>query len=295
MSEHNKNELTAWIDWKEKCDIKKCSKESRDILNEYADITLKQNIAKISFSKLNSSNFMNGASFALFEMHSLEKKYTNRKEELAGKTYKEGLFFKVANAKGYELAAIKNYFKLYLRATIRENYVDNANNEVSLNNSTSDDGAEVEFIDLLESELFVENEHEIEELKNISNYLADIIFNKMTFNHKAIILAFFLELAISTSKALKEITGLEKTALRDNFNYIVSRKDYKYLIKEKHPREPENIINELYAFSFYQMKEKIISWGKSEIRCKPLFIEVEKKEKEKEKNVSLQKEETHEK
>jgi hypothetical protein len=273
-------EVCAWIDWKEKCDIQKCSKENRDILNCYGDKTLKWHLTKFSYSNLNASEFMPGYAFAIFERHAVNKKYV-KNDDKKGKTYKEGLFYIAGKDVENNIGLLKRYFQLYLRDGIRHYYSEdiktNTDKEISLNNTLKNNESDsVEYIDLLPETLILEDEVSKEELFNIAKKYAEKIFEEMSFNHKAIILAISLDLSYSTSKALQEVTGMSKSTLGDHYQKITYKKHYIDIIKKDFPNENAEIIVELYGLSVSMIAGKrIISWGKSEIRCEPLFKESE--------------------
>ncbi|MGI6393659.1 MAG: hypothetical protein ACOX2F_02835 [bacterium] len=278
MSQEVMNEANAWVEWKEKCDIKKCSKENRDILNFYGDKILSWQIEKFSFGKLRSSDFMKGTAFAIFEMLAVNKKYS--KGDKSGKTYKEGLFSVINKNFQCNLGLLKRYFQLYLREGVRHYYYDEimSSDNISLNNPLGNDESEAtEFINLLPETIIFEEEFSQEELFEIARGCSNKIFEAMSFTHRALILALSLELPYSTSEALGKVTGLSKSALGEHLQKITQQKYYIGVIKKDFLNEPSEIIQELYAFSMHLIvTEKIISWGKAEIRCAPLFKESEK-------------------
>lgn len=278
---NTKNELEEWFEWKEKCAIKRCSKENQKKLNNYADITLKKNIKKFSYSKFNSTSFLPGTSFALFEMHSLAKEYSKSKTaELNGKSYKDGLFYILANEKGAKIKLLKKYFKLYLRNSIRELYNEELKdtNEISLNTpiGKNSENENMTHEDLLEETILTAKNYETKELFELTEELADKIIDKMNFREKAILLARKLKIPY-TSQNLEKITERKKSSIESIYKNVCNGK-YIHIIEDIYPKEPSFIIEELYKLTIYTIKEKLIAWGEPEKTLEPLFKEKAKRE-----------------
>lgn len=266
----------AWLEWKKVCDLEKCSKETKTILNDYADTVLRKSIHKISYSNLSAENFLKGSAFSYFEMYSLSKIYSQRENELRGKSYKDGIFLKAASSEDSSEKIINGCFNLYLRSAIRELYKDELEkhaNETSAvqplkNNESST------LIDLLSDVVEIDVDFKDEEpLLSLAESCKEELFNALNFQEKAILLSLFLDLSYSTSKALQQAANLSKSTLGYHFQKLFKEKKYLYIVKNVCPNDCEKNIEIIYGYAMILLKDEIFLWGNSEKKCKPLFIE----------------------
>lgn len=278
MSEHNG--LDAWIEWKEICAIEKCTKESKNFLNNRADTVLRYNIKRFSYSSLSFKDFMKNSAFAYFEMYALTTIYTEKKPELQGKSYKEGLFYKLANSFDNPMKVINGQLKFCLQGAIREFYKDDitskqalrgsSKNPNSLNVCVGDDGEGVELQDLLPVNVIsIEQKSEIEKLQTIAIALFDKIFAEMPFNHRVIVFAETHNIA-KNNQVLLDVTKMKKSTLADHFKRIYKEFKYISIVKEAFPQEAARW-EQLYKYALMVADQKIVLWAKSEKECQPLL------------------------
>jgi hypothetical protein len=265
----------AWIEWKKVCDLAKCSKETKMILNDYADSILRKSIHKISYSSLFAENFLKGSAFTYFEMYSLSKTYSQKEDEFKGKSYKDGIFLKTASSQDSSEKIINGCFNLYLKAAIREMYKDELeehDNEISADQPLKNQ-EDSTLLDLLPDAVEIESAFEDEELLYLAEKCKSELFNALSFQDKAILLSVFLGISYSTSKALQKATDLSKSTLGYHFQKLFKEKKYAYAIRNIYPNERQENTEIIYGYAMILLKDEIFSWGNSEKRCEPLFIE----------------------
>jgi hypothetical protein len=274
ISEMNKIN-DAWIEWKEKCELSRCSQESRTILNDYADGVFRKSIHKISYSKLFADNFLKGSAFTYFEMYSLGKVYSEKENELKGKSYKDGIFLKIASSQDSSEKIINGCFNLYLKSAIREMYrneLEEYDNEFSTDQPLKNH-EDSTLIDLLPDVVEIEADFEHKELLSLAEKCKKELFDVLSFQDRAILLSVFLSLSYSTSKALQKATDLSKSTLGYHFQKLFKEKKYAYAIRNIYPNERQENTEIIYGYAMILLKDEIFSWGNSEKRCNPLFIE----------------------
>jgi hypothetical protein len=270
--------ISAWIEWKEKCDLARCSKENKTLLNDYADGVLRRSINKISYSKLFAENFLKGSAFAYFEMYSLNKEYSRKDNELKGKSYKEGIFFKAAHSEGAPINVIDAYFNIYLKNAIREVYKDDFEdhkNEVSSSQPLKNH-EDSTLLDLLPDVVEIDATFEDEDMFRSAEKCKTELFDALSFEYKAILLSVFMGLSYSTSMALQKTTGLSKSTLGYHFQKLFKEKKFLYVIKNICPNEYPKDAEVIYSYAMMLLEKELFLWGNSEKRCEPLFIESER-------------------
>ena len=267
----------AWIEWKKICELAKCTKEHRELLNSYADSVLRKATYKITYSEISSDSFLHGAAFAYFERHSLQKTYSRKEDEFRGKSYKDGIFMKASKNEKAAQNIIDGSFNLYLKSAIREVYKDEWKKyagEFSANKPVKN-GSDMTYQDFLPDVVNINRNLEDQDLQEQAEECKLHLFKILAFEEKAILLSVFLGLSYSTSKALQQTTSLSKSTLGYHFKKLFKEHKYLPLIKSLHPDVSQEIAVILYGYVMILMKDEIISWGNSETRCKPLFIEYE--------------------
>ncbi len=266
----------AFVEWKITCDLKKCNKENQRTLNNYADNILKRSIKKISFSQLSSEDFLPGVAFAYFERYSLQHIYHQKENEVKGKSYKDGFFFKILHAKNSTQNAIKAQFTTYLHGVLREIYKDEFKNkkELSLNNPRGNDGNST-FQDFLPDKVEINEEFINEDLLFHAKHCKPHLLKVLKFEEKSIILAMRLKLSYSTSPALQKVTNLKKSTLGYYFKELFKNLKYLPLIKNLYPNESDETVKAIYAKTIILLQEEFFLHGNSEKLWKPLFIEAE--------------------
>lgn len=119
----DKEQLDAWIDWKETCELIKCLPDNRAFLNSKAHAKLAQLIIKYNLDfdcvKLTKDD---DYAFSIFELYAISHCFTQEDHSYLNKSYKDGIFFNIAQSDDSPLQVINGLFFNYFRSAFKETF-----------------------------------------------------------------------------------------------------------------------------------------------------------------------------
>ena len=222
----DKEQLDAWIEWKEKCAWEKCSAPSQKILASKGD---KRYIAELNRRNIPiNDNRPIQLGWTYFESHAISKTFSKSDHKDIGKSYKIGIFNDVLLSDDPPLKVLNGKFKNYLRSAINELHkMDMAQNDetrfISFNKEYDDNENSLE--NLISRELFEspENETALNDLRRIAEKLAIDIEESLSIEERIACIVNYNDMIASDPKIL-QILNSNKSRFSDKFCKGVPRK-----------------------------------------------------------------------
>lgn len=229
------NDLTPWLEWKDRCALEKCSGHAAGILRSFLQTRLLGYIRGLdhNFELPKDPNY----AAALFEF---KHAHGQRRD---GKTYKEALFSPDVSQDAVDYATVTGRAALLTRDIAREITCSSRSQfghaELSLDDCVDDNNAEIKFGDLLQGSVpdaaFTAWLNQVGE---VAAKEAVLLFDQCTERERWVLCARASGMEL-TDPALHSSTGLKKTALYETERKLDERAT-RHLRREFPEESPED-------------------------------------------------------
>ncbi len=287
--------LAAWMEWKNLCDIEKCTAETQEILRYHAESNVARYLAKFpDVSRI----FKRDDNWELFENHVLTTSYKMGSKtfgsQLIGKSYKDGIFYKAEKSEDPPLKVFSGEFNAIMRNVIKNvcpeisEEIDRSSKKIyisSLDEKVSDD-SDTTYGDLIPSEEVYDpsEESNLSDLNDRASELAPLIFKKLSVLQRTALLAEAIGIG-RTDGYLCKLLKISDSTLNDHFNRNIPRIMLK-VIKENTvgwddwSNGADKIsARQLVLETRSALMELIYSWSSSEKNCESLLAYIKEKQK----------------
>ncbi len=267
----DKQQLDAWIDWKEKCDSQLCSDENKNFL-------LKKGTDKANYIlyKYNVDEKIDYG-FELFELHALNHFYQKEGHKYKGKSYKDAIFLDILNSNDPPLkilnAALKNYLPPVLRETF---FISNKNwNQQKITNSITqelnEEGLSLE--DIIPSAILTPlDEIASRDILDIAtNDSAEILL--LLKNEEVVLLAAQYKKLKRCDEFIIDYLETNTSHVTDALNDNIPKKINTYL--EKYNDEDLSSIDYMHKTIFQILKKEAFLKISSDIKYKAILTYIE--------------------
>ena len=264
----DREQLDAWMEWKETCDSELCSNANKQFLNEKGNSKANHLLFKYNVKK--RVNY----GFAIFENYAISHEFVKENHRYKGKSYKNGLFFNVVNSKDNPLEVLNGLFNCYLEKELKNTFFLSEKNWKKekktdyILEKLSEDGFCLD--DILPSSVNTsENVIAINEILELSKSLADDVIVKLSSEEKVLMAAQYKELKRS-DKFIIKFLNTNTSHVTDVLNVNIPKKINLVLAKFKD--EDKTALNLLKRCIYDELKNTCFSFISSEHEYKSLLI-----------------------
>jgi hypothetical protein len=277
----DKEQLDAWMEWKEKCQLTKTKDNDREVSNKNREILIykgeilyKNLMQRWNFSYSEMKDKQLG--FSYLEFHALNHRYTTKSpEDLAGKTYKDGIFYKIDNSSEPPLKVINGICKSYIKTAVNQIFAGDIKEKKNTKKSSLqtimfDNGATLEDF-IPEYQPDAGEETALKETIELAQKEAAIIVNHLTFEEKVLLVSDkYLK---RSDKFLLQFLNTNTSHITDVLNKNIPKKVKKYLKKNGYSNDS---FFWLVKFIIASLKKELFSLLKSEKPALPILKYIEK-------------------
>ena len=275
----DKQQLDAWIEWKEMCAINKCGDEAQDFLKDKGNKIYKQ----LLYSRnIHQEGIQKGLGWAYFENYAINTKYKKETHINFGKSYKDGIFYTVSHSNDAPLHILNGTLNNMLRTIVNNIFAVDMkitnlkSKEISLETKLNEEGLTLE--DLIGDKKNTPQEWNNEDtaiLTEFADEISSMIFQKFSFEEKCLLIAQFSGLKRS-DKFIIDFLNTNTSHITDVLNKNIPKK-INNAIKQSEIQLNSAIENNTLRGMIYEKLKKIcISYLNSEKDLYPLLNYIEK-------------------
>jgi hypothetical protein len=271
----SENPLPCWVEWKEKCQLDRCSDETARYLTDFIFTRFKkqQHTAGVGRYAVPDQPVLGPD-----EACHLFESYYQIKDSIAGKAYKDWLFDR-AKGKKNPLSAIeggvsvlnKSAVKEFLRREFSLRIMDSFDRAL-----TGSEGSSLTLHDLLPGTVDPSCDVEMAEYRDLGELAAAKLAADLNEPEIVCLLAKSLSISLADPR-VTELAGKRPTALYDAYNHFLQRMYDS--VKSDYPGEDEESLQLLTVTTYEALNRLIIVQKKAEKTYAGLFALVEDNEK----------------
>jgi len=270
MTERDKEKLWAFYEWKQTCAYDKCSTENKEVLGTYGRWRFNECLKKLSHQVCGVEPLEQSEkeyAWALIEQHALNTTYV-KKQELLGKRYKDGIFYKVNKSDDPPLKIIQGDLKAMFRDVVRKQSLKKYD-AASLDENRGVDGGYT-LHDLLPDQSI--DPTFLDELNEIALSEVPDVFQRLEFRERVLILSKHEAINKPASDPLVlKVAETAKSTMGDVNTRIYTEQRHLTYLADKYESEDQETISILTQMIQGHLKTAVFYWAQSEMRCQPLL------------------------
>ncbi len=266
----DKQQLDAWMEWKEKCDSQLCSDNNKIFLETKGNKKAKQLCSQYHINEKIDYGFV------LFEAYAIREKY-KEKPEYKGKSYKDGIFLDIIKSDTPPLKVLNGKFHWFLQTEIKDMFGLNNKNwtrekiQDSIDQELNEDGFSLE--DLLPTEIVTPcDEVAFEDLIEIGLKETSQVFELLK-DEEIVLLATKYKNIKRSDKFIIKYLDSNSSHITDVLNTNIPKKINKFL--EKYNGEDLYSIEFLHKVIFQNLEKLAFLKISSDIKYKAVLSYIE--------------------